>query len=467
MDPRMLTVHTSTKQGRCVVYIMSRDQRVSDNHALLAAQRKANELNLPLVVLFRLLSDSKGRAFEHAQFMLSGLQEVASQLNTLSIPFILTTDTHQHPFLTTLEELTPSALFFDFSPLKGARAFAKSLSKQLDVSSYIVDTHNIIPVWHASDKQEFAAHTFRRKVHKQLESFLAEPGKLKPQTNPLATLPTGMSFKEANEFIKGIYPSKGIDIQFTPGESAAKKCLAAFIEERLDTYAMDRNNIAIDGQSQLSPYLHFGQLSSLRIALEVLAVANERPLLFDEAKMAEAGQLPSKIDGMNALFEEMIVRKELSDNFCFYSKGYISIDNAPAWAQQSLNEHRSDPRTFLYTFDELEAGRTHDELWNASQHELRKHGKIHGYMRMYWAKKILEWAPSPEDALSYAITLNDGYSIDGGDPNGYVGILWSIAGLHDRPWFERPVFGKIRYMNDQGLKRKFDTNAYIKRVLRP
>lgn len=445
---------------------MSRDQRVYDNYALLAAQEKALALSLPLIVAFRLFSNPKERALEHAQFMLKGLEEVATNLKELSIPFILTADDSEHSLRKILNELSPAAFFFDFSPLKGARSFAKSLVNQLSTSGYVVDAHNIIPAWHASDKQEFAAHTFRRKVHRLLESYLQEPAKPKKQTTSFLNLPTGMSFKDAELFIGEHYPKRAISIRFTPGEAAAKKQLSSFINERLDTYATDRNNIAIEGQSTLSPYLHFGHISSLRVALEVLSATNERPLLFDQPKMAEADDTPSKVSGMNTLFEEMIVRKELSDNFCFYSDGYKTIKNAPQWAQQSLDQHRDDPREFIYTLEELETSKTHDELWNAAQQELTKHGKMHGYMRMYWAKKLLEWTASPEEALSDAITLNDRYSIDGGDPNGYVGMLWSIAGLHDRPWFERPVFGKVRFMNDQGLQRKFDTKAYIERVVR-
>jgi len=167
---------------------------------------------------------------------------------------------------------------------------------------------------------------------------------------------------------------------------------------------------------------------------------------------------------MNALLEEIIVRKELSDNFCFYNKDYTSIKGAPVWAQASLKSHANDPREHLYTQEQLEACETSDEVWNAAQAEMNKTGKLHGYMRMYWAKKILEWSASPEEALKVAIYLNDKYSIDGADPNGYVGMLWSIAGLHDRPWFDRPIFGKVRYMNEAGLRRKYDVPAYIKRI---
>ncbi|MFZ1483813.1 MAG: hypothetical protein WAS36_02280, partial [Candidatus Saccharimonadales bacterium] len=168
-------------------------------------------------------------------------------------------------------------------------------------------------------------------------------------------------------------------------------------------------------------------------------------------------------DGMNALFEEMIVRKELADNFCMYTEDVTSLDAAPNWAIETLTAHSHDLREHVYNLEEFEHAKTHDEIWNAAQLQLTKTGKMHGYMRMYWAKKILEWTPSAQTAVDYAVYLNDHYSLDGGDPNGYVGILWSMAGLHDRPWLERPIFGKVRYMNAAGLKRKFDTEAYVEK----
>jgi len=179
-------------------------------------------------------------------------------------------------------------------------------------------------------------------------------------------------------------------------------------------------------------------------------------------KLASPGDIPSVYDGVNALLEEMVVRKELADNFCFYEKNYLSLTAGPDWAQKSLASHSLDIREYAYSRDQLENAQTHDLSWNAAQNQMRKSGKMHGYMRMYWAKKILEWSETPETALAHCIYLNDTYSIDGGDPNGYVGILWSIAGLHDRPWFDRPIFGLVRYMNEGGLMRKYDVAAYQK-----
>jgi deoxyribodipyrimidine photo-lyase len=162
-----------------------------------------------------------------------------------------------------------------------------------------------------------------------------------------------------------------------------------------------------------------------------------------------------------AFLEELIVRRELSDNFCYYNQNYDNLQSFPAWARSTLEEHARDRREYLYTPEELERAHTHDDLWNAAQLEMVRRGKMHGYMRMYWAKKILEWSPSPAEALHAAIYLNDRYELDGRDPNGYVGAAWSIGGVHDRAWKERAIYGKVRYMSYNGAKRKFDVQAYI------
>ena len=223
-----------------------------------------------------------------------------------------------------------------------------------------------------------------------------------------------------------------------PGESASKNILGSFIDSKLTNYDERKNDPNFQQLSNLSPYLHFGQISAQRIALELTGHPNADNFL-----------------------EQCIIRRELSDNFCYYNKQYDNFNGFPQWAKKSLNDHRNDPREYIYSYDEYENCATHDNLWNAAQMEMKIKGKMHGYMRMYWAKKILEWSDEPESALQIAIDLNDKYSLDGRDPNGYTGIAWSIGGVHDRPWFERPVFGKVRYMNFNGCKRKFDVDSYI------
>jgi deoxyribodipyrimidine photo-lyase len=218
--------------------------------------------------------------------------------------------------------------------------------------------------------------------------------------------------------------------------------LKAFLKNKLGFYEERSNNPTADGLSNLSPYLHFGQISAQRVALEV--------------SRTEAQQ-----NGKEAFLEELIVRRELSDNFCYYNENYDHFEGFPNWAKETLNKHRNDTRPYIYSLDTLEDARTHDELWNAAQRQMIVKGKMHGYMRMYWAKKILEWTPSPEEALRIANYLNDRYELDGRETNGYVGVAWSIGGVHDRAWPERPVFGKIRYMSYNGCKSKFKVDAYI------
>jgi deoxyribodipyrimidine photo-lyase len=218
-----------------------------------------------------------------------------------------------------------------------------------------------------------------------------------------------------------------------------------FINKKLADYDTARNDPSKDGQSGLSPYLHFGQISAQRVALEALRSTAPEPV-------------------KEVFLEELITRRELSDNFCFYQLAYDSPKCFPDWATKTLAKHRRDRREYLYSMKDLEAGRTHDDLWNAAQREMVLHGKMHGYLRMYWAKKILEWTRSPEEAMRIAIHLNDRYELDGRDPNGYAGITWSIGGVHDRPWGERKVFGMVRYMSEKGCRSKFDVDAYRMRV---
>ena len=214
--------------------------------------------------------------------------------------------------------------------------------------------------------------------------------------------------------------------------------MQSFINNKLVDYDERKNNPNYQQLSNLSPYLHYGQISAQRIALEL-----------------------ERFDNTDSFLELCIIRRELSDNFCHYNEQYDVYGGFPEWAKQSLDEHRNDSREYIYNKEQFENSATHDDLWNAAQNEMKIKGKMHSYMRMYWAKKILEWSNDPELALQIAIDLNDKYSLDGRDPNGYTGIAWSIGGVHDRPWFERPVFGKIRYMNFNGCKRKFDTENYI------
>ncbi|MGW8162008.1 MAG: hypothetical protein ACWGN1_07155 [Desulfobulbales bacterium] len=300
-----------------------------------------------------------------------------------------------------------------------------------------------MPAWLASPKKEFAAHTFRTRLNKVLPLYLTDYPTLEkhPYHNSRKSRPIDI------HAIAGIIKDNSVpEISWCrPGEKQGLRALHTFVQKKLARYPAERNNPCLDGQSNLSPYFHFGQLSPQRAALEVL-------------------QADAPPEAKSAFLEELIVRRELADNFCYYEPDYDNYAGFHEWAQKTLNQHRDDQREYLYSLRELDNGTTHDPLWNACQIDLINRGKLHGYLRMYWAKKILEWSASPEEALHSAIYLNDRYSLDGRDPNGYTGIAWSIGGIHDRAWAERPVFGKIRYMSLNGCRRKFDVSGYITRV---
>ncbi|UCG61149.1 MAG: deoxyribodipyrimidine photo-lyase [Candidatus Zixiibacteriota bacterium] len=447
-----LTVHPdrvrmlkSAATGRGpVVYWMSRDQRLTDNWALLYSQQLALEMDRPLAIAFNLVPDFLGATSRQYDFMLEGLKQLVERLAKFNIAFHLTIGEPSTALVRLLVRMRPGAVITDFAPLRLNRTWKSEVMSRIDTSFYEVDAHNIVPAWKASDKQEYAAYTFRPKIHRYLPEFLTEFPRLR--THPI---PPGKPLKPVQW--KRALSSLRVDTMINPvnaprpGEDAAKSVLRNFLKNKLPRYADLRNDPTADAQSWLSPYLHFGQISAQRVALEVQK--HDR-----------------HIESQEAFLEELIVRRELSDNFCFYNDKYDSVEGFPGWARESLNAHRSDPREYLYSLSEFEKAETYDDLWNAAQMEMVRTGKMHGYLRMYWAKKILQWSPSPEEALKTAIYLNDRYELDGRDPNGYTGIAWSIGGLHDRPWFERDIFGKVRYMSRGGCDRKFDTAEYVRKM---
>ncbi len=424
-----------------IIYWMSRDQRVEDNWALVFSLELAKEYNQPCIVVFNLVKKFLDATRRHFHFMLNGLSQVQEKLRDYNIPFKILIGEPTENILKIVKKIRAGALVTDFDPLKIKRNWKQQIANQISIPFYEVDAHNIVPTFVASDKLEFAAYTFRPKIHKVLPYFLEEFTKIERQkysididTEPIEP--------------ENILPNLDIDHSIreikhlVPGSDNAKAVLENFIQNKLHKYSELRNNPNYDYQSNLSAYIHFGQISAQRIALEIK-------------------KLNIEDDNTKSFLEELIVRRELSDNYCYYCLDYDNNNGFPEWARNSLNEHLKDEREFIYTTEQFEKAQTHEDLWNAAQNEMVRTGKMHGYMRMYWAKKILEWSPNPTEAQRIAIYLNDKYSIDGRDPNGYTGIAWSIGGVHDRPWVDRPVFGKIRYMNLSGAMRKFDVNQYI------
>jgi len=419
-----------------VIYWMSRDQRAGDNWAVIHSQRIAIEKRRPLLVVFCLLDDFLGAQKRHFEFMLRGLEVVRDELGRRDIGFELLRGKPAEEIPKIVSEHGASALVTDFSPVRARSVWNGEIAGSVEVPFYEVDAHNIVPCWVASDKVEYGAYTIRPKIHRLLGEYLVRIPRVKK--HPCA-------WDGGDEW--SYEPTGGKDIPgwLNPGERSALRSARAFVKRGLGRYPEDRNDPSRDGQSNLSPYLHFGQLSAQRLALDVGG--------------SDAPE-PSK----EAFIEELVVRRELSDNFCYYNDNYDSTRGFPEWARRTLDEHREDKREYTYSREEFEEGRTHDTLWNAAQLEMVDGGKMHGYMRMYWAKKLLEWSETPEMALETGIYLNDRYEMDGRDPNGYAGMAWSIGGVHDRAWGERPVFGKIRYMNRRGCERKFDVQAYIDKV---
>lgn len=371
-----------------IVYVMSRELRLEDNWAVFLGQELAQKhrRNFKIVIY---LNDKLYSKHQEA-FLLEGLNFLKKNLAQNCVDFEVSEEIPKNA----------GALIVDFNPVN-------LWDKNVDCTVFEVDSHNIIPARYISDKQEYSAATLRRKIYANIADFLTE-------------FPTNCKIKSA----------------------PAQEKLENFIKNKLSGYSEFKNDPRKDATSNLSPYLHFGFISSQRAALEIIKSGTSR-------------------ENKEAFLEELIVRKELSDNFCLYNRNHKTLAGIPNWAKETLEAHIHDIRTYIYSLKEFEFGKTHDELWNAIQLNLLKTGRIHGYLRMYWAKKILEWSKTPEYALKTAIYLNDEYALDGRAPNGYVGILWSIGGVHDRPFANRLVTGKIRYMSLAGCRTKFDVEKYI------
>jgi deoxyribodipyrimidine photo-lyase len=337
----------------------------------------------------------------------------------------------------------PCLLIGDENPLRDAERAKARVAAKSPAPFWTVDADVIVPT-RLLGREHYAARTIRPKIH---------PEFLNPLANPLAQVPWRppsdiASVEAGNELLRN-FP---IDRSVAPvtairgGAAAARKILARFLGARLAGYAIRRNQPDIDGTSQLSPYLHFGQISAHTVAVA--------------ARDADAPPADRK-----AFLEEFIVRRELAVNFVRYNADYDSFESSEAWADRSLRIHARDARQYIYSEAQLENAETHDPLWNAAQKQMVLTGWMHGYLRMYWAKKILEWSLSPAQAFEVAVRLNDRYELDGRDPNGYAGIAWAIVGKHDRAWGpERPVYGKIRYMSHDSTSRKFNAKAYVARI---
>ncbi len=434
------------RSGQYVLYWMQASQRVECNHALEFAIREANQQNLPVVVLFVLTDRFPEANLRHYTFMLQGLQEVQTKLGRRRILFVLRKGNPPEEAVRMSQKA--SLLVVDRGVLRIQKKWRQAVAERAPGSVVQVESDVVVPVQTVSSKEEYAAATIRPKIKRLLSGFLVPLAE-----TPVKRAPGKLSFPglDLQGSLSKVLSSFAIDRSVPPvnafrgGTSEARKRLDRFLGQRLEKYPDLRDDPSLDYSSHMSPYLHFGQISPLEIALRVKAAS----------KISRGAK--------EAYLEELIVRRELSMNFVQMNVHYDSYAAIPDWARRTLQDHRRDKREFLYSGEEWEQARTHDPYWNAAQMEMVLAGKMQNYMRMYWGKKILEWTKSPEEAFSIALYLNNKYELDGRDPNGFTGVAWCF-GKHDRPWPERKIFGKVRYMNAAGLRRKFRIDDYIRKV---
>ncbi|MEI6385908.1 MAG: deoxyribodipyrimidine photo-lyase [Spirochaetota bacterium] len=466
-------------KGNHVLYWMQHSQRAVDNPALSFALAEARRLDLPLLVLFVLL-DCPAATAVHYRFMLAGLRETAGALRARGIGFALQKAPDGDPVPLVADwaqgkrgsggrdngdrhrsgagrggnqgdrHLGQSAVVVcDRGYLRHEEGWRLALAARLSAAGiplFRVDADTVVPADAASLKLEWSAATLRRKIEGAIRHY-AQPSAFRGRIRDAASLGAdqGDSHLEAYENSEGPAHSgdrsPGQKPPLRPGTAAARAAFRSFLD-RLDRYEGDRNDPNLEGTSGMSAYLHFGQIS---------------PAAMAKAALERGGP------GAAAFVEQLVVRRELAINFCLREPFYDRYDRAvPEWARRSLAGAAGDRRPWIHGREALEAAATHDPYWNAAQNQLVRTGIIHTYMRMYWGKKILEWSASPEEAFATALYLNDRYALDGRDPSSYAGVAWCF-GRHDRPWATRAVFGSIRYMNDAGLKRKFNREAYAGR----
>ncbi|HEY6376621.1 MAG TPA: deoxyribodipyrimidine photo-lyase [Edaphobacter sp.] len=450
-DPR-ITVRRDgppDPKGQCVVYWMQRAQRGIDNHAVDTAVTVANLLGLPLVVYFAAISNFPHANLRHYTFLNQGLADIEQDLRQRNITFLMRRSPHEsHEQL--LADVLAAFLIGDENPMRVPEQWRQQLASRISIPFWTVDADVVVPA-KLIEKAQYGAYTIRPRLYRLLPDYLNSYEN--PHANHDWKRPRNFQSDSVHEDITRGW--KDLDRSVAPveawqgGTHAALKRLKHFTGKLLNTYDDKRNHPETDGTSCLSPYLHFGHIGPLTIALAVEAAAK-----------ADQKLRPVR----DSYFNELIVWRELAINFVRYTPNYDSPACAEAWAKQTITEHERDEREHLYTLRQLETAQTHDPLWNAGQLQMVRHGWMHNYIRMYWAKKILEWTPNIALAMKYCIHLNDKYFLDGRDPNGYAGIAWALLGKFDRAWGERPIFGKIRYMSGASTGKKFDSKRYIEQM---
>jgi len=433
--------------ARCVVYWMQRAMRVIENPALDVAIQVGNLLGLPVVIFLSVIPNYPNANLRHYHFLAQGLRDVAEDAAARGVGFLV----RRHPnnsLEAFLEEVEAALVIGDENPCREPERWRNVLAGRLKLPFWTVDADVVVPSA-LFNRSYFLLHHFRPHLKAQLPNFLVAQPPVQP-LHPFRPWKPISSFDLAGDITAGftrLDRSVAPVETFTGGTHAALRRLRAFVDHDLMRYEETRNHPEVKGTSRLSPYLHFGNISPLTIALAAQ----------DAVQRGKASAAACE-----KFLDELIGWRELAVLFVRHTPAYDTWECAEPWARKTLIEHAGDPRDHRYTFEQLERAETHDDLWNAAQREMVHSGWMHNYMRMYWAKKILEWAPDPARAFDWAVTLNDRYELDGRDPNGYAGIAWAIVGKHDRPWFDRPVFGVIRPMSGASIAKKIDAGAYIR-----
>jgi deoxyribodipyrimidine photo-lyase len=425
-----------------LLYWAQMNRRVASNHALAHAIETANEMNLPLLVYEGLTCSYPYANDRLHTFVLEGVRDTAEALSRAGIGYCFYLRKRRADPNDVLYRLAARAALVvtDDYPTFVAAAHNASVAPKLEVRFRLVDSSCVVPTRRFT-KREWAAYTIRPKILKLLPDYLCPvpmPDVRRRWELPVPEWHTPVSRDRIAALVADceIDHSVAPSTAFTGGYTAARARLERFLARDLGRYAEQRNEPAAHATSNLSSYLHFGHISSIEVALAA-------------RKSTE-------------FLEELIVRRELAFNFAFHGR-FDSLDSLPDWARQTMAAHAADERDPVFTREQLERAETYDPIWNATQKELLLRGTIHGYYRMYWGKKIIEWSATYAEAFDTMVYLHDRYALDGRDPNTYTNILWCF-GLHDRPWFERPIFGRMRYMSYDGMRRKTDSAAYIREI---
>lgn len=461
--------------GSYVLYWMHSNRRLYNNFALEYAVAWANKLNKPLLILEGLNVDYPWASDRFHSFMIDGMQDKAIDCAKRGVTYYSYLEPEAGAGRGLIEHLAKSACLIvsDEYPVFIMRTFNEKLAAKVSIPYITVDSNGIIPLG-STDKAPYAAYLFRKIVQKNFVQAWSVPPIVDPLADlqhkkvnlPIGTLEKWPQMMVAEKWHRTALSTFNInhEVGILPIEGSRKAGLSTldrFIDQGLSRYGSERNDPDADAVSHMSPYLHFGTIAEHEIVARIL---DNQPQGWDLTDLVDVKGASSGFFGGHSYIEkfldEVITWRGVGFHFAHHTPNYDHFESLPDWAQKTLNEHTTDERQYLYSLEQLDAAETHDDVWNAAQRELKRDGIIHNYLRMLWGKKVLEWTPNPETALAYLIELNNKYAIDGRDPNSYSGIFWCF-GRFDRPWFERPIFGSIRYMTSESARNKIKMKEYL------